>query len=119
MIKATEKDEKKWSRLFDQNSIKLAEETKQTVESSMTNAVKTNQFELMNKAVNKSQEIQRKNHIERERRKTNILIRNIAESTKEKKSEKIEDNREFVTDLLEELDVRPNEILSLWRLVGK
>ena len=108
--KATKKDETKWSALFKTNSDKMSAEATKTVELSVTEAVNKNQGALLKKAVNNSTAIQENNQLERDRRKRNITIRNVPESNKLKLSDKIDDDREFVENLLEIIAVQPREI---------
>ena len=111
----TELEKPKWSGLLKTNMDKFAEETKQTVEKSMENAVKKNEGELLQNTVDKTRAIQERNMLDRGRRNRNITIKNLPESKKVRGSEKIADDRETVVKLLERYSVTPNEILRVVR----
>ena len=113
MKKVEEGGQKSWSQFF--KNKENTEERKQELKDVVTEVVAVNQHKMVRDAISKSRVIQNIDFVEREKRKRNVVIKNVPESKKSTRNGQLKDDWDAVMDILEELDVTESDIKTVIR----
>ena len=111
----TETVDTKWSTVLKKNMVTQKEE----FETAVSTVVKQNQQELVTKALDETKLKQTSDYLDRERRKRNVVIKNIPESKKVTSADKTEEDFEKVSLILDLDDDNISKVIRAGPELGK